>query len=90
MTSRYALEIIDRMLRDIMNNNLSFSRKIIVLGGNFKQLSPIKVHGTQSEIVNHSIKFSSTWKHLNFSLTISSSSRGNRICKVSWIKEMVY
>jgi len=38
MTPRYALEIIDRTLRDIMNNNLSFGGKIIVLGGDFRQL----------------------------------------------------
>jgi len=70
MAPRYALEIIDRTLRDIMNNDLSFGGKIIVLGGDFRQLLPIKIHGTRSEIVNLSIKFSSTWKHfINFSLT---------------------
>jgi len=36
-----------------MNNNLSFSGKIIVLGGDFRLL-PIKVHDTRSEIVNFS------------------------------------
>jgi len=39
-------------LRDIMNNNLSFGGKIIVLGGDFRQLLPIKVHRTRSKIVN--------------------------------------
>ncbi|KYN14600.1 ATP-dependent DNA helicase PIF1 [Trachymyrmex cornetzi] len=70
MAPRYALEIMDRTLRDIMNNDLPFGGKIIVLGGDFRQLLPIKIHGTRSEIVNLSIKFSSTWKHfINFSLT---------------------
>ncbi|XP_018311152.1 uncharacterized protein [Mycetomoellerius zeteki] len=45
---QYALEIVDRTLRDIMNNNLPFGEKIIVLGGDFRQLLPIKVHGTRS------------------------------------------
>jgi len=36
---RYALEIINRTLRDIMNNNLSFGGKIIVLGGDFRTTS---------------------------------------------------
>ncbi|XP_039311973.1 uncharacterized protein LOC105206659 [Solenopsis invicta] len=44
MAPRYALEIIDRTLRDIMNNALPFGGKIIVLGGDFRQLLPIKVH----------------------------------------------
>jgi len=61
MAPRYALEIIDRTLRHIINNNLLLSGKIIVLGGDFRQLLPIKIHGTQSKIVNFSIKFSSTW-----------------------------
>jgi len=34
--------------------------KLLVLDGDFRQLLPIKVHGTRSEIVNLSIKFSST------------------------------
>ncbi|KYN16225.1 DNA repair and recombination protein pif1, mitochondrial [Trachymyrmex cornetzi] len=70
MAPRYALEIVDRTLRDIMNNDLPFGGKIIVLGGDFRQLLPIKIHGTRSEIINLSIKFSYVWKHfINFSLT---------------------
>lgn len=70
MASRYALEIIDRTLRDIMNNDVLLGGKIIILGGDFRQLLPIKVRGTRSEIVNLSIKFSFTWKYfVNFSLT---------------------
>ncbi|XP_011859152.1 PREDICTED: uncharacterized protein LOC105556668 [Vollenhovia emeryi] len=70
MAPRYALEIMDRTLRDIMNNDLPFGGKIIVLGGDFRQLLPIKIHGTRCEIVNLSIKFSPNWRHfINFSLT---------------------
>lgn len=43
MTLRYALEIIDRTLYDIMNNDLPYGGKIIVLGGDFRQLLPIKI-----------------------------------------------
>jgi len=60
MAPRYVLKIMDRTLRDITNNNLPFGGKIIVLGGDFRQLLPIKGHGTRSEIVNLLIKFSST------------------------------
>jgi len=44
MIPRYALEITDRTLRDIMNNDLPFGGKIIVLGDDFRQLLPIKIH----------------------------------------------
>ncbi|KMQ89447.1 hypothetical protein RF55_10925 [Lasius niger] len=50
MAPRYALEIMDRTLRDIMNNNISFGGKIVLLGGDFRQLLPIKVHAIRSEI----------------------------------------
>ncbi|XP_043463735.1 uncharacterized protein LOC122499439 [Leptopilina heterotoma] len=66
MAPRYALELIDRTLRDFMNVDLPFGGKVMVLGGDFRQLLPVKIHATRSEMVNLSIKFSSLWK--NFSL----------------------
>ncbi|XP_070171476.1 uncharacterized protein, partial [Polyergus mexicanus] len=70
MAPRYALEIMDGTLRDIMNNDFPFGGKIVLLGSDFRQLLPIKMHATRSEIVNLSIKFSSTWRHfVKFSLT---------------------
>ncbi|XP_036143523.1 uncharacterized protein LOC118645856 [Monomorium pharaonis] len=69
MAPRYALDIMDRTLRDIMNNDLPFGGKIVILGGDFRQLLSIKVRGTQSEIINLSIKFSNIWKYFKkFSL----------------------
>ena len=63
MTPRYALEVADRTLRDMMNNNKPFGGKVFVLGGDFRQLLPVKVRGTRSETVNLSIKFSVLWQH---------------------------
>ena len=69
MAPRYALELIDRTLRDFMNNDLPFGGKIMLLGGDFRQLLPVKVNATRSELVNSSIKFSVLWKHFSiFSL----------------------
>ncbi|KAL7290846.1 hypothetical protein TKK_0015580 [Trichogramma kaykai] len=45
MAPRYAIEIIDRLMRDIMNNNKIFGGKIFVLGGDFRQLLPVRVGG---------------------------------------------
>ncbi|XP_024875804.1 uncharacterized protein LOC112457136 [Temnothorax curvispinosus] len=44
MAPRYALEIMDRTLRDIMNNDVLFGGKIVILGGDFRQLLPIKIY----------------------------------------------
>lgn len=69
MAPCYALEIVDRTLRDLTGKNLPFSGKVIVLGGGFRQLLPIKAHSTRSENVNLLIKFSLIWKcFIKFSL----------------------
>ena len=62
---RYALELIGRTLRAFMNVDLPFGGKIMLLGGDFRQLLPVKVNATRSELVNLSIKFSTLWKHLS-------------------------
>ncbi|KAB0792783.1 hypothetical protein PPYR_00660 [Photinus pyralis] len=67
---RYALDVIDRTLRDITDCNVPFGGKIMVLGGDFRQLLPVKVNATRSEIVNLSIKCSPLWQYFRqFSLT---------------------
>ena len=45
MALRNALEIIDRTLGDVMNNDLLFGGKIVVLGGDFRQLLPVLTRG---------------------------------------------
>ena len=61
MSPRYALEIMDRTLRDVINNNLLFGGKIDILGGDFRQLLPLIPRGIRSEIINLSIKSSILW-----------------------------
>ncbi|XP_051165645.1 uncharacterized protein LOC127284299 [Leptopilina boulardi] len=63
MAPKYASEIMDYLLRDIMKSNVAFGGKIVILGGDFRQTLPIKERGTRSEIVNLSIKNSKLWKH---------------------------
>ncbi|XP_058789055.1 ATP-dependent DNA helicase PIF1-like [Phymastichus coffea] len=63
MAPRYALEIISRTLQYIMKNDLPFGGKIMVLGGDFRQLLPIKINGMCIEILNLSLKNSHLWSH---------------------------
>lgn len=70
MAPRYAVEIMDKTLRDVMNNDLLFGGKIVVLGGDFRQLLPVKVNGTRSELIDLSISRCSQWpKFIKYSLT---------------------
>ncbi|XP_058810656.1 ATP-dependent DNA helicase PIF2-like [Phymastichus coffea] len=56
MAPRCGLEIVNRSFKYIMNNDLPFGGKIMVLGGDFRQLLPISVNGTRNEIFNLSLK----------------------------------
>ena len=56
MTPRYALEIMDRTLKDIMSNDLLFGGKIVILGGDFRQLLSLLTRSIRSEVINLSIK----------------------------------
>lgn len=58
MAPRYALECVDRTLKDIMNNDLPFGGKIMILGGDDRQLLPVKESATRNEIINLSVKSS--------------------------------
>lgn len=72
MASCFALNCIDRFLRDIMNNDVPFGGKVIVLGGDFRQVLPVVPHGSRHSIVRQTLKSSNIW-HLvrKFTLTIN-------------------
>ena len=47
MTSRYAFEAIDRMLKDICNNDLHFGGKVMIVSGDFRQTLPVVRYGNR-------------------------------------------
>ena len=57
----HALRAIDLLLRDVMNNGHSFGGKVIVLGGDFRQVLPVVRHATRSAIVESTLKHSPLW-----------------------------
>ncbi|UYV82118.1 hypothetical protein LAZ67_21000942 [Cordylochernes scorpioides] len=56
-----ALEIVDRLLRDIMHCGLAFGGKFVVLGGDFRQVLPVVSRASRAEIVAACIKRSKLW-----------------------------
>ena len=61
MIPKKALEIIDRTLRDLCTNDLPFGGKLIILGGDFRQILPVMKHGFRSAIIENTIKYSELW-----------------------------
>ena len=78
MMHRHAFEALDRTLRDIMgaidpmNRNVPFGNKIIIFGGDFRQVLPVVKKGTQNDIVNASFCRSILWNSIRrYKLTIN-------------------
>ena len=61
MTRRQAVESLDRSLRDITGTNLPFGGKVIVFGGDFKQVLPVVPRGTRAQICDATLLQSYIW-----------------------------
>ncbi|XP_035836098.1 ATP-dependent DNA helicase pif1-like [Helianthus annuus] len=86
MVHKHAFEALDRTMNDIFNietsnrSNIRFGGKVIVLGGDFRQILPVVPNGGRQEIVNASISSSYLWNTCkllrltkNMRLTVGSS-----------------
>ncbi|CAJ2651910.1 unnamed protein product [Trifolium pratense] len=71
MMNRYCFEAFDRTMRDLMSkvdkdlNTKPFGGKVVVLGGDFRQILPVIRRGTRGDVVNKTLCSSKLWKHCN-------------------------
>ncbi|RDX79079.1 hypothetical protein CR513_40539, partial [Mucuna pruriens] len=69
MTHKHCFEAVDRTFNDILqfhNNdslNLPFGGKVVVMGGDFRQILPVISKGTRQEIVHATINSSYLWQY---------------------------
>jgi hypothetical protein len=61
MAHKFCFEALDRTLRDILNNDQIFGGKVIVFGGDFRQILPVIPRADRSDIVHGSINSSYIW-----------------------------
>ncbi|VDL75253.1 unnamed protein product [Nippostrongylus brasiliensis] len=77
MVSKAAFEAVDTVLRDLMQNNIPFGGKLIVVGGDFRQTLPIVQHGGREETVEACVSHSSVWDlFIKLRLTTNMRARG--------------
>ncbi|XP_042964622.1 uncharacterized protein LOC122298841 [Carya illinoinensis] len=70
MSRKQHIEVLDKMLRDINDSELTFSEKVVVFGGDFRQVLPVVHKGTRQEHVDASLVSSYLWPTLiKFHLT---------------------
>ena len=65
VVSIHAFNAIDRKLRDITRHNIPFGGKVVLIGGDFRQVLSIVCHGCPSCIVENCIKRSEMWTRIN-------------------------
>jgi len=86
MMNKLCFQAFDRTLRDIMratnedNADKPFGGKVVVLGGDFRQILPVVRKGSRYDIMNSSINYSDFWQYF----TILKLSQNMRLkCAVS-------
>lgn len=64
MAKKESMEAVDRMLRDITDKNFLFGGKVVVFGGDFRQVLPVIPRGTREDCINASLIRSYIWPSL--------------------------
>ncbi|KAL7071440.1 hypothetical protein ACQ4LE_009184 [Meloidogyne hapla] len=62
MVHKRALVTIDLKLKEIMNINIDFGGKVMMMAGDFRQTLPIQKHATRAEICDLTVKRTRYWK----------------------------
>lgn len=82
MFNRFCFETVDRTLRDVMrvqaedNLHKPFGGKVVVLGGDFRQILPVIRKGSRHDIIASSINSSKLWNSCKV-LTLTKNMRLN-------------
>ena len=64
MSNKHVAECVDRSLRDICSCDLPFGGKVMVLGGDFRQIPPVVKHGLRAEVVSCCLNRSYLWRYV--------------------------
>lgn len=68
MLSSKVFRYIDRLLRDVCDNDKPFGGKTLILGGDWRQLAPVVEHGTREDQVNDSIRMDPLFRETSVKL----------------------
>ena len=61
MMHKHSFECVDRLLRDITGNDTVFGGKVVLFGGDFRQILPVVVNGNRAQVIAASLKKSYIW-----------------------------
>ena len=61
MIPKKVLEIVNETLKDMSSNDKPFGNKLMILGGDFRQILPAVKNGTERKIIEETITFFELW-----------------------------
>ena len=64
MSNMQVAECVDRSLRDICSRDLPFGDKVMVLGGDFRQIPPVVKHGSRALVISTCLNRSYLWRYV--------------------------
>jgi hypothetical protein len=86
MVPKIALEVVDRLYRQIMKVDLPFVGKCILLGGDFRQILPVVLHGSKTLIIENNIQRSFLWSFFDIlRLTRNMRADPNELAFSEWL-----
>ena len=72
MLHRFVFECVHRPMCDLLKNDKPFGGKVMLLGGDFRQVLPVIRHGSQADIIESNLQRSFLWSHVQiFHLTVN-------------------
>ena len=85
----HALQAIDRLLRELTDKDIPFGGKILLLGGDFRQVLPVIKHGSRTTIIESCLKRSTLWHHFKIiKLTQNMRARRDEREFVEWLLKL--
>ncbi|XP_058746222.1 uncharacterized protein LOC131619101 [Vicia villosa] len=63
MINKNCLEALNRSLQDVCSNNAPFGGKVMIMGGDFRQVLPVVKKGTKAQMISACIVQSHLWAH---------------------------
>ncbi|XP_057802820.1 uncharacterized protein LOC131018114 [Salvia miltiorrhiza] len=84
MAKKWAIENVDKLLKDVMGNDKDFDGKVIVFGGDFRQVLPVVPKATVYQTILASLVNSYLWgrmKKITLSINMRSSKNDPQFIK---------
>ena len=87
MTDKFALEMVDRAIWDItQNDQVPFGGKVIILGGDFRQMISVVPGASPAQIIAKCVKSGDLWRHFHqFRLTVNMRANADEIEYAQWL-----